>query len=208
MIAIRDQNSCALSLQMNAKVYVVSTSSTHFCTFNCLLLTTQRFANSAALSKYMLAVPMQALNTEPVWLCFSPDRYMLVMVDLERQFGTSLPDIEFVIATSDRPMQLLTHTVVVVEESGIVQDSGVGQGKPRGHTILDENGPHDSHPPLLRFCSSPHHAEIQVRSDPLKTWSRFSLDAEHNKPGPSGPGLSCERHFGFMQKPFVCALHL
>lgn len=59
--------------------------------------------------------------------------YMLVMLDLQRQFGELIPDVEFVLASSDRPMVLLSE---------------IKKGQPI--------------PPLLRFCSSPDHADIRI----------------------------------------------
>ncbi|EFJ50005.1 hypothetical protein VOLCADRAFT_89377 [Volvox carteri f. nagariensis] len=58
--------------------------------------------------------------------------YMLVMLDLARQYGNQIPDIEFVIASSDRPLVL---------------------------TAAQQPGPI---PPVMRFCSSDEHAEIKI----------------------------------------------
>ncbi|PNH04259.1 hypothetical protein TSOC_009597 [Tetrabaena socialis] len=58
--------------------------------------------------------------------------YMLVMFDLQRQYGSEIPDVEFVIASSDRPMVL-----TAAQAPGLV-------------------------PPVMRFCSSDEHAEIKI----------------------------------------------
>ncbi|KAG2485477.1 hypothetical protein HYH03_015752 [Edaphochlamys debaryana] len=58
--------------------------------------------------------------------------YMLVMLDLQRQYGKQIPDCEFVIASSDRPLVL-----TAAQEAGKI-------------------------PPLMRFCSSDYHADIQI----------------------------------------------
>eukprot|EP00798_Chlamydomonas_sp_ICE-L_P002552 gene2552-4126_t len=60
--------------------------------------------------------------------------YVQVMKELELLFGASIPDVEFVIATSDKPMVKLDP-----EASSTVQ-----------------------YPPVMRFCSSEAHADIAV----------------------------------------------
>ncbi len=58
--------------------------------------------------------------------------YMLVMMDLARQYGKLIPDLEFVLASSDRPL-VLTQA----QQPGLI-------------------------PPVMRFCSSKEHADIQI----------------------------------------------
>lgn len=58
--------------------------------------------------------------------------YMLVMMDLTRQYGKLIPDLEFVVASSDRPL-VLTQA----QQPGLI-------------------------PPVMRFCSSKEHADIQI----------------------------------------------
>ncbi|GLC45641.1 hypothetical protein PLESTB_001789300 [Pleodorina starrii] len=58
--------------------------------------------------------------------------YMLVMLDLARQYGKLIPDLEFVIASSDRPLVL-----TAAQQPGLI-------------------------PPVMRFCSSDEHADIKI----------------------------------------------
>ncbi|GLI70499.1 hypothetical protein VaNZ11_015405 [Volvox africanus] len=58
--------------------------------------------------------------------------YMLVMLDLARQYGSQIPNMEFVIASSDRPLVLAAD-----QRPGLI-------------------------PPVMRFCSSDEHADIKI----------------------------------------------
>ncbi|GFR44984.1 hypothetical protein Agub_g6258, partial [Astrephomene gubernaculifera] len=62
--------------------------------------------------------------------------YMLVMLDLQRQYGQQIPDMEFVIASSDRPLVLISTAA-----------------KEYGKGLI---------PPVMRFCSSDEHADIKI----------------------------------------------
>ncbi|KAG1665547.1 hypothetical protein FOA52_000693 [Chlamydomonas sp. UWO 241] len=65
--------------------------------------------------------------------------YMHVMLELQRLLGSRIPDVEFVIATSDRPMVLKNATAG-------------SKGSDGGGALL----------PVFRFCSSPSYADIQI----------------------------------------------
>eukprot|EP00955_Chlamydomonas_euryale_P069075 360327-Chlamydomonas_euryale.AAC.1 len=78
------------------------------------------------------------------------------MLELEELFGSRIPDVEFVLATSDRPMVLL--------------NASAGRKKREGPP-----------PPVLRFCSSPAHADIQVGG------GRFVRGGGSSSSGSGGP---------------------
>ena len=63
---------------------------------------------------------------------------MQVMLELQRIFGKMIPDVEFVVASSDRPMVPIP---------------------PRSSPLYNASTPY---PPVFRFCSSPLHADIPI----------------------------------------------
>lgn len=86
------------------------------------------------------------------------------MLELQQLFGDRIPNVEFVLATSDRPMVLLAQGKE--KSRGDTNDKEFGKGKADDGEMGKgkAEGKEQGEPPLpvLRFCSSPAHADIQV----------------------------------------------
>ena len=67
------------------------------------------------------------------------------MEELEVLFGMHIPDVEFVIATSDRPMVMISKP-----DTAAAADASVAAQPPV------------EYPPVIRFCTSEGHADISA----------------------------------------------